>query len=240
MRSVHHALFCAAAASLFSLGCVKKIDPASPELAQSAEGKACQNGMISDAETKDGQVIVMDGRNGYWYTFVDGTGSDVSPLPGSMGGTFELAEGGAQGSPYAVRAQGTVGDTNDPFAGVGLNFTDPKAPYDASKYRGITFMAKKGPGSVAKVRVKVPDINTDPDGKVCSGCYNDFSRDIELTSEWTRYTILFDRLKQLEPWGDPIMARLDTSAIYAIQFHVKVPGARFDIWLDDVQFTGCE
>jgi hypothetical protein len=220
---------------------VHKLDPTSPEAAQSAEGKPCPGeGMIDNTEDGDAQIATVAGRSGYWYTFIDEQGSDIVPTPGTRGGVFEMTEGGADGTQFAARASGTVADGVDPFAGVGFNFTDPKSPFDASRYSGITFFAKRGPGSTREVRIKLPDINTEPDGEVCAGCYNDFARDIELTNEWTRYTIPFPYFKQLEPWGDPIMGEVDASQLFSVQFHVKDPGADFDIWIDEIQFTGCQ
>ena len=70
---------------------------------------------------------------------------------------------------------------------MGMNFIDPKGQYDASKYAGIPFWAKKGPDSTGKVRLKVPDVNTDPDGGVCTECFNDFGADIVLTNDWKLY-----------------------------------------------------
>ncbi len=40
-------------------------------------------------------------------------------------------------------------------------------------YEGITFWAKSGAGP-AKLTVKMPDGNTDPDGQVCTACFNDY------------------------------------------------------------------
>jgi endoglucanase len=220
--------------------CVKKLDPTSPEVAAMPQGKACPGeGMIDDGEDNNNQIMVAAARNGYWYTFVDGFGSDVTPIPGDVGGIFEMTAGGANKTGHAARMQGTVSDGVGAFAGMGFNLVEPKLPYDASRYQGITFFAKKGPGSTRNLRVKLPDINTDPDGDVCSGCYNDFARDIVLTPEWKRYTIFFDRFKQLEDWGDPIMAEIDVTKLFAVQFHVREPGAKFDVWVDEVQFTGC-
>lgn len=228
------------AALLGAVGCIPKLDPTSAEAAQSAEGKACgASGMIDDCEDNNAQVIVQGGRTGYWYTFTDGAGSTVTPIPGDQGGTFEMTPGGANGTLYAAHVKGVVGNAEDPFVGVGFNFVDPKGPYDASQYQGITFYAKSGPAQANKVRFKTPDIDTDPDGHVCSECYNDFARDIELTPNWTRYTIPFSRVKQLETWGDPIVDEVDKSKLFSVQFHVKEPGATFDLWIDQVQFTGC-
>jgi hypothetical protein len=43
-------------------------------------------------------------------------------------------------------------------------------PYDASMYGGVKFFARKGPGSTEKVRLKIPDVSTDPDAGKCKEC----------------------------------------------------------------------
>jgi endoglucanase len=122
---------------------------------------------------------------------------------------------------------------------MGFNFVDPKGPYDASKYKGISFWAKKGPGGAAKVKLKVPDNSTDPDGKICTQCFNDFGMDLTLTDEWTQYTIPFTSMKQEKNWGSPHPDGINPSAIYGLQFQFKEAGSNFDMWLDEVEFTGC-
>ena len=51
--------------------------------------------------------------------------------------------GGARDSKYAARMMGKVSAAGDPlFAGMGFSFTDPKGPYDASAYTGVSFYAQ--------------------------------------------------------------------------------------------------
>ncbi|MEZ4302670.1 MAG: carbohydrate binding domain-containing protein, partial [Polyangiaceae bacterium] len=121
----------------------------------------------------------------------------------------------------------------------GVNFTDPKGPYDLSAYKGISFMAKSATGPL-KVRLKVPDANTDPDAKVCSECFNDFGADLDLTADWQKFVIPFSELAQLPGWGSPRPSGLERSKVFGIQWQVNTPGAAYDVWIDDVQLTGCQ
>ena len=196
--------------------------------------------MISDGETGANQVNVIKGRGGYWYTFVDKEGSTVTPQAGALGGTFEMTEGGANGTKYAARMTGQVASAEIVYAGMGMNFVDPKGQYDASQYKGISFWAKKGPDSTSKVRLKVPDVNTEPDGKVCTECFNDFGVDLTLTNEWQQFTVPFSAMKQLKGWGSPRPSGIDPKTLYGIQFQVNDKGSKFDIWVDEIQFTGCQ
>ena len=222
-------------------GLKPKVDVTGADVKNSAAGKACpkETGLIADGETNSNQIADIQDRGGYWYTFVDDAGSTVVPEAGKNGGTFQMTPGGANGTKYAAHMTGTVGGGNAVYVGMGFNFVDPKGPYDASKYKGIKFWAKKGPGSVDKVKLKVPDAQTDPDGKICKECYNDFGMDLILKDEWTEYVIPFFAMKQDPTWGSPHPDGIDSSKIYGVQFQFNQAGQPFDMWLDEVEFTGC-
>ena len=225
-----------------SLGaCKKKVAITGADAKNTEEGRACPRdvGLIADGENNSNQIADIQGRGGYWYTFVDDAGSTVVPEAGKNGGTFQMTPGGANGTKYAAHMSGTVAGGNPVYVGMAFNFVDPKGTYDASRYKGIRFWAKKGPGSAAKVKLKVPDIATDPDGKICKECFNDFGMDITLNDEWTEYTVPFSALKQEKTWGSPHPSGIDSSKIYGVQFQFKEPGSNFDMWLDEIEFTGC-
>lgn len=230
------------AGSVALIGC-GRVNPTSPSTAQSAEGAACNtpSALIDDAEDNNNQTFVIEGRGGYWYTFVDEMGSEVWPTAGAHGGTFEMSPGGADGSAYAARFTGVIAGATggNLYSGMGMNFLDPKGPYDASQYGGISFWAKKGPGSTGKVRLKIPDTNTEPDGGVCSECFNDFGMDLTLTEEWQLFTVPFYAVKQEKNWGKPRKSSINSSGIFGVQFQVKEPGQPYDIWVDQIRFTGC-
>jgi endoglucanase len=205
--------------------------------ANTPEGKKCPaDGVLDDAEDDNNQIAPNKGRNGYWYTFLDKAGSTVTP---AAGGTFAMSKGGANGSAHSAHVTGKLGGGAVVFAGMGFNFVDPKGLYNTSAYKGISFWAKVGEGSTTKVRVKVPDAETDPDGKVCTECFNDFGMDIELTTTWTKYTLPFNALSQLSGWGAPHPAAVDPAKLYGVQWQINAPGVSYDVWVDDIEFTGC-
>ena len=201
--------------------------------------EACPGGRLDDCEDGNNQILTSAGRGGYWYTYADKTGSTIVPPAGDTGGTFAMSEGGAHGSALAARMQGTVGRGGIVYVGMGFSFVDPKGPYDASKFKGIAFFAKTGPKSTPAIRVKVPDVNTDKDGKVCTECYNDFGVDLNLTTAWKRYVVPFAGMSQLAGWGAPHTASIDTSKLYGIQWQVASPGSAYDVWIDDPELVGC-
>jgi endoglucanase len=193
--------------------------------------------LVDDAEDNNNQVLVRGGRSGYWYTFVDKAGSSITP-PAQI--TFLMSPGGATGSRYAPRMMGKLATSGQPlFAGMGFSFTDPKAAYDVSPFSGVSFYAKVGPGSTTTVRLKAPDVDTDPAGKVCSECFNDFGADLTLSQEWEKHVVAFAAMKQMDGWGAPHPAAIDKSKLYGLQWQVTEPGASYDVWIDRVAFTGC-
>jgi endoglucanase len=194
--------------------------------------------MISNGETSSNQVNAVDGRDGYWYTFADKDGTTLAPPPGRDGGTFAMERGGARGTNFAARMFGVIANAEIAYAGMGMNFVDPKSPYDARIYNGLQFWARKGSGSSGHVRLKVPDRNTDPDGRECTECFNDFGANLELSEQWQEFSIPFSIMKQLPGWGAPHPSNIDTRHLYGLQFQVTEHGP-FDIWVDEIAFTNC-
>jgi endoglucanase len=221
-------------ASVLSLSCAQFMSvPVEP----GSDKNSCENrALIEDAEDADDQLPAREGRKGYWYTFKDDKGTEVLPRDGH----FVPASGGVGESSYALRVHGKTAPSGEVYAGFGVNFYDPKQPYDASRYDGVSFLAKKAPNTVGSIRVKLPDANTDPDGKVCSDCYNDFGLGFELTDEWTRYTVKFTDLKQEQGWGTPRPETVAANAVFGLQWQVSTPNAEFDVWFDDIRFEGCK
>jgi endoglucanase len=231
-----------AIAAVGAMGCTPKAGAGGTGELPGPEQAAAPCGpdaVIDDFEDNNNQVAVQAGRSGYWYTFSDDAGSTVTPAAGAKGGTFTPAEGGANGSAYAGRFAGTVGNGAVVYVGMGANMVDPKDVYDASKYGGISFFAKKGAGT-GSIRLKVPDVNTDPQGNVCKECFNDHGVDLELTEAWTKYVVPYSVMRQMTGWGAPLVADIVPSKLYGIQFQVNLPGQSFDIWVDDLTFTGCQ
>jgi len=236
--AIRSALLPLACSAILGAGC--RPNPTDPGLKETPEGSACPaSGLFDDGEDNNNQVLVQEGRGGYWYTYVDSEGSTVDPPAGATGGIFSFAQGGVNGSAYAARMKGSIAKANVVFAGMGANLADPKGPYDASKYGGISFWAKRGANTTPKVRFKMPDIATDPDGTVCSACYNDFGIDLKLSEQWAQYIVPFSALKQERGWGAPHPGHVDPQALFAAQFQVNDKGQHYDIWVDDLAFTGC-
>jgi endoglucanase len=193
------------------------------------------DGLIDDLNDGNSQVAPVGGRSGYWYVYADKQGTTITPA-----GTFESVEGGhgsTTGEQYTAEMKGKLATSSNVYAGMGMDFVSPKVTYDVSKYEGITFFAKRAPGTISKLNVKLPDVNTDPDGKICSDCYNDFAYTIDVGEDWQRYVLLFHDLRQDGTWGAPRKPHLDVHKVFAIHWEAKTGGGTFDFFVDDIAFV---
>lgn len=194
--------------------------------------------VIEDGEDNNNQVTVKDGRNGYIYSFADTNGTKVTP---ELGATFPQTPGGAEGSAYAACAKGTTILAAIAYAGLGFNLKDPEGAIDLSQYDGLAFRVRRGSDSTQRVRLKVPDVATQPAGGVCTDkCFNDFGADIVMSEVWQQFMIPFSEMKQMSGWGSPRPPSIDKSKIYSIQFQVLEKGKNFDICVDDISLIKCD
>ncbi|MBN2197164.1 MAG: hypothetical protein JW751_30445 [Polyangiaceae bacterium] len=199
------------------------------------------DGMIDDGEDGNNKILEAGGRGGYWYTAADASGTTITPQAGELGGTFVMTEGGANGSGFAACMKGNIPENvPKPFAVVGFSFVDPPEAFDASKYGGIAFWAKRGPGSTAEVlRLKIPDVNTDKRAGVCEECFNDFGMDITLTEGWVEYALLWPDAKQMPYWGQPKPPAITPEKLYGVQWQIATRNVSYEVCVDDVAFIGC-
>jgi hypothetical protein len=192
------------------------------------------NALIDNFDDNDNVIRPLESRNGLISTYKDALGSTITPAAGS---TFTSATPGNGGTGRAAHITGHLANSNSTiFAGVNLDFKNPRVTYDAA-YTGFTFWAKKGSSSAnGAVRVKVPDVNTDAAGGVCTSCGNDFGTNLTLTTTWTQYTVRFSTLTQESGAGSPRPPSIDATHLYGIKFQSQTKNATYDIWIDDVTF----
>lgn len=161
--------------------------------------------LVDDFE--DGDTRAASGL-GWWYTQSDTTGQQtfqIEPSGNSAQGAFS-----AHYSGFGFRVWGAM---------LGLDFTPGEGQLDASNYGVLQFRARVAEGSVTQVSARL----LDPDGQ--------YSREIELTSEWRDYELVFAELVAV----DGSERLLDASRL--TQFHLFIFSADyFDLWLDDFVF----
>jgi hypothetical protein len=94
-------------------------------------------------------------------------------------------------------------------------------------YTGISFYARAG--AARTVRFEVTTTGT----SAASAASAHFGMDIELTADWTQYTITWAELEQ--PTWAPTTVTWDATTALKVQFHFGITD--FDLWVDDVYFT---
>ena len=199
------------------------------------QGLASNEELIDDLNDGDRFIPSVSGRAGAWTGSHDSSpNSKMYPDP-STG--FVPSDSGDACRKLAAYTYGSGYVLWGANVWVGLG-----SPYNASKYKGISFWAKIDAGTSSVVRVAFPDKDTQPDGNVCqtsvssgpTACYDHYGYRETLTSTWTKYTISFSQLAQ-ENWGHAGTA-FDPSTLYEILFQIPV-GANFGVWIDDIAFT---
>lgn len=235
-----------AASVLLATGCVGKsavrtaAESGKSDLPRCKKGVApAVDGLIDDFEDGNNQVAMMGERDGYWWVSTDKLGTKVTDPPEG----FRPSEGGANGSSMAGRVVGHTVGGGDQAWGVefGGNFLSAKSDlYDGGRYVGISFKAKAPGKGLKSVRFNLTDVNTHPDGSVCTTCWNHFRKDLNLTQDWKEYRILFNELQQRPGWGNPRPDHVTPGKLVAATFAVGGVESDFDIWLDDLQFLECK
>ncbi len=190
------------------------------------------DGLIDDFEDGNRQIASVGGRSQYWYTSADSEGSEIFPEE------FNPIE--IEGEGYVMHAEGKTA-TGDPSKAWGAQFGADFLQgefYDASRYAGIRFRAKVGPKSTPSIRFKVADVNTHPNGGVCTNCYNHFGKDLSLSTEWQQFEFFFGGMQQRPYWGDPRPPSIDARQLNGFDFTIEA-GNVFDVYIDDLEFFAC-
>jgi hypothetical protein len=193
-------------------------------------GLAANEELVDNMNDGSRFIPNVNGRSGDWSAFHDTASPNAMMWPPD--GTFAMSDSGDPCRKLTARSYGG-GFTQFSGFEVGLG-----GPYDASKYKGISFWAKMGASSSPYLRVSFPDKNTDPEGGICSPtpgaanqCYDYFAKQITLTSTWTKYAARFTELVQIG-FGNRA-PQVDASTLFRIEWDIPA-GATFDDWVDDL------
>ncbi len=180
---------------------------------------------IDDFEDDNDRLPGDDGRDGGWYFYNDGTGTQTP-----MGPLFP-EPGGPDTSTLALHTAGS--GFTDWGAGVGFDFRAGSGPYDASPWAGLRFWAR-GQGSV-RVRLMEADLVS---GHPCGGCDptsgmcdQPHTTEVFLSTQWTAFDLPWGAFESALGTDQPV----NTTALLGIQFETPA-GTDFDFWLDDLEF----
>jgi len=207
---------------------------AAAPVAKSCPGatRPAADGLIDDLEDSDTRLAAFGGRSGYWWIAKADHAAVTTPA-----GAFASSEGGPTGSKRTVHFAGKTDSKDQWGAAVGVGFLD-SGLYDASKYAGVSFKIKSSAPNLA-VRVKLPDVNSHPDGGLCkTDCWNSFGKDFTVGTGWQEVVVLFSELAQQPGWGNPRPPSVTTSKLKNIEWAVN-QGVDFDFFVDDIRFIEC-
>ena len=191
---------------------------------------------IDDGEDGDDALTRLEGRTGKWHTTRDSQGVNIDPAKDA---TFRMSDGGANGSRKAARVKCTARGGVDVRCGLALDFKSPPQIYDASAYGGISFIARSKGNQAAKVIVHVRDANTERESDLCLTCGQYLGAPVILTDNWLVYTIAFNELKPSAAADPKKLRQLLPKGLYGISWDIILPKGEFELWVDDVKFTGC-
>ncbi len=211
--------------------------------------------LIDDFEDGDKLINIINSprRDGIWDTNNDGTAAGTEApapmmfLPVQLDANTATTAAAAPyaGDTYAAHLTGKGFTTFGAYMNVSMRavavFNDTPY-YDASGYKGISFIAKAGTtaSAIKAMRVRFISGDTDPRGKKCMTtgaqntlCYNHYYASVTLTSAWKLYQINFSDFVQGA--DGMINASIDTKEMYGMEYYFS-PSTTFDLWLDDLTF----
>ena len=194
--------------------------------------------LIDDLEDKDDSIKEQNDRQGSWYTFND-EGDDGEQTPP----TNKFAVSEADGDNESKYVAATKGEGWKDYAGLAVDLNsdgDKPKPYDASKFKGISFIARGVSGTKEldlRFGLSTPATIAKDDGGECTGgdskCDDSFGADITLEKDWQKFDIPFAMLAQ-EGWGDK--AEFDPKEIVGLTWSVPEGGTAFDFAIDNLGF----
>ncbi len=223
---------------------IADVGPACPGISSYWNGYCLE--LIDDLETDTGFLPPVNGRDGPWFTYNDGTAGGIQvpqPYPPTPFGPETTSPSFSNPVTFASSSW-SAGMAGGGFttwgAGMGFLFLLADAqgkerPFDASAYQGIVFWGVAHHISTSQVRAFLYDGNTNYDGGACGGngqC-DPFGADVTLSIVWSPTTLLFSELKQ-QGYGTQYPA-LDPTTLYGMNFQVSQDQA-FDFQIDDIYF----
>jgi hypothetical protein len=212
-----------------------------------AGATAVDTTLIDDFEDNDKIITIVNSprRDGIWDTGNDATvGGVQTPTPSMFVPSLLGANAPHADDMYAAHSTGSGFTTYGAYMNVSMRAVADyllTPYYDASSYKGVSFLAKASAASGKSMRVRFVSGDTDPRGKKCvvggtqtQACYNHYYAIVTLTASWATYSLDFDSFIQ---GGDGMVdPTIDLKEMYGLEFYFNPPG-NYDLWLDDLKFT---
>jgi hypothetical protein len=184
-------------------------------------------GFIDDMEDNNNGILVSQGRNGYWYSYNDGTGGGAQAFTLFAPG---VGYGGIGASSYCVRIVTNASYTNW-GSGFGFSFTSPQANYNASAFTGIQFFARNATGNLA-AKFMVTDnavVNAIPAYSVGPKRVN-----VNFTTTWTAFEVTMAALAAApNDYAGPTV--FNPAQVQQCQWGIP-PAIATDVQIDNMSF----
>ena len=209
--------------------------------------------LIDDLEDCDNGILIFNNprRDGIWDTGHDPTvGGVQTPAQYMFKGTLLGKDAPYPADKCAAYTKGSGFTSYGAYMNVSMrSYADyAKTPvYDASGYKGLSFLAKAGSTAAKKMRVRFISADTDPRGGKCKLstdkptpsqdqlCYNHYFAVVTLTAAWQ--TIQLDFSGDFAQGGDGMTnPTIDLAGMYGLEFYFD-PGTSFEVWIDDLKFV---
>jgi hypothetical protein len=195
---------------------------------------------IDDLEDADPAILPNAGRRGGWYTYNDGTSTQMPMAGPNMPPMHEM--GGAMGTSFSMHTRGGPFTIWGAGLGIVLNGVPDKPPcaYDVTPHDGLRFWAR-GMNTNMRLRVSFATVSSHAvaQGGTCQEmdpnmtlCGDHFGYDFALSTSWQQVVVRWDQLTQ-NGWGKVVP--LDLERVINIEFTV-VRDVTFDFWIDEVTF----
>ena len=204
--------------------------------------------LIDDFEDGDKLIRIVSNprRDGIWDTNNDGTAGGVqTPAPSMFAPTLlDATDAPYAGDMYAAHSTGSGFTTFGAYMNVSMRAVADYAStpvYDASSYKGISFLAKASSASTKSMRVRFVSGDTDPRLGKCmvpgtseTACYNHYYATVTLTTTWATHSVDFSSFVQ--GTNGMMNPSIDLKEMFGLEFYFAPP-SNYDLWLDDLNFT---
>ena len=182
--------------------------------------------VIDDFEDKNARLSLIEGREGTWAMYNDGTAPPVNAVNWPWHPARLTPPRGA--SHYGMHLAG--GKMSKWGAVLMVDFAESSC-YDVSAYDGIEFWGKGN----TRIHVAVTTIDlvpADKGGQCATDCYPAPAKPIDLQKNWNRFTVTWDDIAKLSRPATPF----DPARVVTLSFGIYTQDTPFEIWLDDLRF----
>lgn len=191
--------------------------------------------LIDDFEDGDDAILPNEQRRGFWRwvreTDAPGTAPALLPIPRPAGAAGRpLGSAAARGAPRNALALHVAGGRLSDW-GAAIEFSFRPACYDASRYEGVSFLAR-GPGRIYVAPREVSVIPVAEGGTCERECHNPHVQKVDLDANFRPYEVRFDEVRQRGMGKPP----LDAKRLNSLAFLIRAEDTPYDVWLDDVRF----